>query len=307
MRLMSGPAFAFAVGMKTLLTLTLPFVSLVFSPQTPAAVNMKDAAYYKTWIDLETGPDPALFRLRRTYHSRSLHRGLFGFGWCSDFEKSLDLKRSDQILLRDCRLKAPIRFKKKNETLYESPEKELLEIKNGLFIRTTPSQVQQKYNRLGQLISLSGSPAEHMDLTYAPDGFLKHILINQRTRLEVRPDPLRRHIQSITSSEGQRILYRYDGLNLVQVQNAWDHRYSYAYDDLHNLTEISYPDRTREVLTYDPEKDWIVQVRGRDRCLLTLRYTLRATGQSYTSTAEKRCEGKPGLSTHYEFPHGGQP
>jgi len=292
--------------MKNILLATTLLSSFI-TQNVSADVNMKDASYFKTWVDLEIIKDQRVFQLRRTYNSRSLHQGLFGFGWCSDLEKSLDLNRSDQISLNDCRLTAPIRYKKKKNNYYEadSPDlqKDTLELKDNFYIRTTAKKTQQKYSKTGKLVSLIDTTKDRIDITYdANNGFIKTILVNQRTELKITPDLHQKHIQSVTSQNNPGAFYRFDGKDLVEVKNSWKNKFTYSYDSVHNLTLVTYPDKTQELLTYDKEKDWILQIRDRSRCLEIFKYNKQST-MSYTSTAEKRCEGKVITKTSYEFRH----
>ena len=50
-----------------------------------ALVDMKNANYTNTWTDMEIPGSGYDFKIIRTYNSRSLFNGIFGFGWCSDF------------------------------------------------------------------------------------------------------------------------------------------------------------------------------------------------------------------------------
>jgi hypothetical protein len=293
--------------MKNILLATTLLSTSLLTQNVSADVNMKDASYYKTWVDLEITKDQRVFQLRRTYNSRSLHQGLFGFGWCSDIEKNLDLNRSDQISLNDCRLTAPIRYKKKKNNYYETdsldPQKETLEFKDNIYIRTTAKKTQQKYSKNGKLLSLFDTTKDRIDITYEPNsGFIKTILVNQRTELKITPDLFRKHIQSVTSKNLPGAYYRYENKDLVEVKNSWQNKFYYTYDTVHNLTEVRYPDKTQELLTYDKEKDWILQIRDRSHCLEIFKYT-KQTSSNYTSTAEKRCAGKVTTKTSYEFRH----
>ncbi len=285
--------------MKKFLFLT--FLSAYTSLSANADVNMKDASYYKTWIDFEIRKDAHIFQLRRTYNSRSLHPGLFGFGWCSDFEKRLDLNRSDQISLNDCRLTAPIRFKKKKENLYESLEKESIEFKDNTYLRTTPQKSIQKYNKLGKLISLISSTGDRLDLIYDYSGLLVKITVNKNSEMKIKFDSTRQHILAIELGKNRQANYHYKEQNLVRVANSWKNSFSYNYDDLHNLTRIYYPDKTQEVFTYNKEKDWIVRIDSRNKCNESFKFTRLGKGFDYTSVAEKRCAGKLINKTAYEF------
>lgn len=53
-----------------------------------AGVNVKNGNYYVTYVDLESS-DSSLLNISRTYNSKSVYRGWFGFGWGSFFETRL--------------------------------------------------------------------------------------------------------------------------------------------------------------------------------------------------------------------------
>jgi YD repeat-containing protein len=80
--------------------LTLLFLAL---PQFAfGVVDMRLANYSDTWTDLElpgTGYD---LKVVRTYNSRSLFNGMFGFGWCSDFETAFKIQSDGAIHLKEC-------------------------------------------------------------------------------------------------------------------------------------------------------------------------------------------------------------
>lgn len=67
-----------------------------------ALVDMKNANYSNTWIDLESPGAGYDLRVIRTYNSRSLYSGIFGFGWCSDFETSITVTAEGNLKLTEC-------------------------------------------------------------------------------------------------------------------------------------------------------------------------------------------------------------
>ncbi|MCB0394423.1 MAG: cell wall-associated protein wapA [Bdellovibrionales bacterium] len=80
----------------------LILAALFFSQNSLAIVDMRLANYSDTWTDLElpgTGYD---LKVTRTYNSRSLYNGMFGFGWCSDFETSFAVQADGSIHLKEC-------------------------------------------------------------------------------------------------------------------------------------------------------------------------------------------------------------
>jgi uncharacterized protein DUF6531 len=293
---------ALVSGMKTVLLLTLPLLTTTL--QANADVNMKDASYYKTWVDLEIQRGPKVFQLRRTYSSRSLHQGLFGFGWCSDFEKSLDLRRkNEEIVLNDCRVSAPIKFKKISPTLYESASKETLEYRDKQYLRTTSKKALQRFNNNGKLVSLVDASGDRLDLSYDLTGFLQKLRYNNSSEILVKADTSKKRIYQITLAHTPGVLYSYQGQNLIRVRNAWKNEFKYHYDELHNLTRIQYPDQTVELIVYNTKKDWVVKVTNRDLCEELFKFALIGKSDNYTAVAEKRCHNKVATKTIYEFRH----
>lgn len=54
-------------------------------------VDTRSAGYSKTFTDFKAKSGSSLLKLNRTYNSRSIYNGLFGFGWCSNFETRLTI------------------------------------------------------------------------------------------------------------------------------------------------------------------------------------------------------------------------
>lgn len=85
--------------MRNFVTLTILFI---FSQSSLALVDMKNANFSDTWTDLivpGTGYD---LRIQKTYNSRSLFNGIFGFGWCSDFETKLEVTAENNLKVTEC-------------------------------------------------------------------------------------------------------------------------------------------------------------------------------------------------------------
>ena len=76
---------------------------LTFSPWSCfAVVNMKNANFSDKWVDLSIPSSGYDLEIERTYNSRTLHNGLFGFGWCSDFETKLKVTPDGNINIIEC-------------------------------------------------------------------------------------------------------------------------------------------------------------------------------------------------------------
>ena len=84
--------------MKTILFLSFLFIpSVIF-----ALVDTRSAGYSKTFVDFKAEGPGVVLEVKRTYSSRSLYNGLFGFGWCSNLETRLSTLPDDSIKVVEC-------------------------------------------------------------------------------------------------------------------------------------------------------------------------------------------------------------
>ena len=78
------------------------FVCVVFLVPVMGLVDTKSGNYKKTFTDFEIGGGAFSLSLNRTYNSRSLYKGLFGVGWCSNLETRVDVLPDNTIKLTEC-------------------------------------------------------------------------------------------------------------------------------------------------------------------------------------------------------------
>ena len=67
-----------------------------------ALVDTKNANYTKTFVDLSFPGAGIPLLVERTYNSRSLYRGLFGYGWCSNLETRVDVMPDNTLNVVEC-------------------------------------------------------------------------------------------------------------------------------------------------------------------------------------------------------------
>ncbi len=67
-----------------------------------ALVDMRNANYSDSWLDLNISGLGYNFRVNRTYNSRSIFVGMFGFGWCSEFETVIERLPEGRLKLTEC-------------------------------------------------------------------------------------------------------------------------------------------------------------------------------------------------------------
>ncbi|OFZ19466.1 MAG: hypothetical protein A2Z20_05435 [Bdellovibrionales bacterium RBG_16_40_8] len=67
-----------------------------------ALVDMRNANYSDTWVDLQIKSSGYDMQIRRSYNSRTLYNGMLGFGWCSEFETSLKITPENTLRVTEC-------------------------------------------------------------------------------------------------------------------------------------------------------------------------------------------------------------
>jgi YD repeat-containing protein len=67
-----------------------------------AIVDMKNSNYADSWIDMRLEGSGYPLRVQRFYNSRSIFSGMFGFGWCSDFETTVERTPEGRLKLVEC-------------------------------------------------------------------------------------------------------------------------------------------------------------------------------------------------------------
>ena len=82
------------------------FIFSVFSLGFPflsaGIIDTRSAGYSKTWVDWKKEGDGFPLKVERSYSSRSLFNGIFGFGWCSNFETRMDTLPDNSLKGIEC-------------------------------------------------------------------------------------------------------------------------------------------------------------------------------------------------------------
>ena len=78
------------------------FLLLIAIPGAYAFVDTKNASYTKTFIDIFLPSSHLPLSVTRTYGSRSLYRGVFGYGWCSNLETRVEVLPDNSINVVEC-------------------------------------------------------------------------------------------------------------------------------------------------------------------------------------------------------------
>src|SRR5688572_4836739 len=80
----------------------LAFIALFLPLSAHALIDMRNANYSESWVDLQIKGSAYDLKVQRTYNSRTLFNGIFGFGWCSDFETKLKVTAENTLRVTEC-------------------------------------------------------------------------------------------------------------------------------------------------------------------------------------------------------------
>ncbi|MCB0350069.1 MAG: hypothetical protein KDD38_02725 [Bdellovibrionales bacterium] len=256
-------------------------LSLSLPQQTHADVNMKEASYFRTWIDHVIKRDRRDLKVRRTYKSRSLFQGVFGFGWCSDLDTNIDIKESESIELNDCHNKNALRFIKNKLTgnfTNTDNARDLIIFDGKTYSRRIHGALDQRFSPSGKLI-INKNFIQKVE--YTTDGLVREILYADQSAFQ----------------------YRYLNKNLIEVIRAGRPHQQYEYDNLHNLTTIQYSNGEIERIQYDSDYDRVAFIKTRSGCTETYDFKLPdpSNRNHFVSSVIKKCPKLPDFKTQYEF------
>ncbi len=335
-----------------------------------ALVDMNNASYSNAWIDLEVPGSGYDMKVVRAYKSRTLFNGMFGFGWCSDFETKLDPTSEGNIKISECgdgletvysareiskkdidntisqiivKMKADAKvkslsvdyLKKLSEQLSEDDDQRsqlakqygvTVPIKEGtkfmangkevesvvltkeFYTRTLPDGSSQRFDLQGRLTHMYDKNNNFLKFEYEKDQ-LKEIADNNSRKLTFKYFPNKK-VKLITGPSGLMTEYKYSVQeDLVWNRNAWAKKetevYTFEYNEFHNLTKSTWPDKSSISIKYDNMKDWVLSFSDRDKCTENYKYETAANNPKfhYWSTVTKTCGKEVVANNRYEFWH----
>ncbi|MGZ3722749.1 MAG: DUF6531 domain-containing protein, partial [Bdellovibrionales bacterium] len=346
-------------------------LSLIFLiPATSMAiVDMKSANYSESWTDIIVPGVGYDLRINRTYNSRSLFNGLFGFGWCSDYETKVEVTPESYLRLTECGGGMEIIFTSKNfapvkvdntvkaildevkkrrpdfkadylanlekelktndfmreefgrrmnlkgkvedgvQYLANGRESENITLKSGQFKRTLPDGTYQLFDATtGHLTHMYDKNQNYLKIAWEKDALIS-VSDNSGRKLSFKYNPASKKIAEIVGPNGLSAHYKVSGEDLTEVSDSKNQKFRFAYDDVHNLKRIDYPDNTYKALTYNKDKDWVTSFRNRKGCMESYDYQVSKDDPKnhFWSNVSKKCGDKVTNQSKYEFFHRPRP
>jgi hypothetical protein len=269
----------------------------LLTPQIRAEINMKDASYRSSIKDSK--------EILRTYNSRSLYSGYFGFGWCSNLEKSLTIINNKEVALKDCDKDSPFVLMDENNFLktrafINSLTKEKILFKSGIYTQYAASGEIRIFNRRGQLIEIIKETGEKTTLEYLGDLLIRlknntgqtfHFFFNDTNQ-----------ITKIESTANISSIYVYEKENLIQSLNFQKQSTLYEYDSLNNMIRITYPNKSEESIAYNNDQDRVLKIQLPNNCTEYYDFYTRNNDPLYqVSTLTRKCDNRTVHQYMYEF------
>lgn len=329
-----------------------------------AIVDMKNANYAHSYVDIEVPGTGYDLKVERTYNSRSLFSGIFGFGWCSSWETNLEVTAEGYIRITECGAGLQLTYKPdnfdksavnktiakimkvvrkrnkgkpkkyfsnlekniRNDTLLRQDFEEKLNLRGsvkagtkyivdgrdnehiafskGVYTRTLPDGSKERFRKDGKLVAVYDKNNNYLKMEYAK-GRLSSVTDDQGRKLGFKYSGTSNKVLSVVGPNGMKAVYKHKGEDLIAATNSWGNKFIYSYDELHNLTKISYPDKTTREITYNKDKDWVVAFKNRKGCKENYEYKSdpKDSVNHYWSNVVKRCDGKVVNKSTYEFWH----
>ena len=257
-----------------------------------ADVNVKDASFSTTFIDLDLGH----LKITRTYNSRSTYSGVFGYGWCSNLDQQLQ-KSGEDLVIATCDRKQVFHRDHTSPALRWITGRlsdGTLEA-DGDDIIHRDSQGRE-FERFAGAPSGGGGDSSRIRL-------FRDAATGEGMRVRLETDPVSHKILKIWSPGSEGASYEYNGDDLIKVKNAWKNTYDFTYDKLHNLTQVAYPDHTFEVMSYDTDSDRITSFQGRNSCIERYDYHVSSSRshKRQETIATKTCRGQDVSRVAFEF------
>lgn len=252
---------------------------------------MLTASFKTEFIDLQIDG----LTLSRSYDSRSTYSGLFGFGWCSTLDTEL-IQTNRGFNIRECGTRKPATADLKPKLENNSY---VVKQNDGVLLRFALDN--------GRLTGLQSPGHTEVQILRARRNLPRRDATGEgdkRNQVLLELDDSGRVIR-IEAATRADFLYGPEG-NLLSTKNAWSNTYNYKYDRLHNLTEVAYPDNTKETLTYDTDFDRVTSFQGRNSCKEIYRHfveenTPKKKQLSQLSIATLTCPHLAPRETRFEF------
>lgn len=215
-----------------------------------------------------------------------------------------DIRRSD--LAAQYKIAVPI--KEGTKFMANGREVENVVFNKTFYTRNLPDGSYQRFDMQGHLVYSYDKNSNFLKYEYEKD-LLTSVEDNNSRKLFFKYFPNKK-VKLITGPNGITSEYKYNSQeDLIWNKNAWAKTdkdvYIYEYNEFHNMTKATWPDKTFVALKYDNIKDWVMSFTDRDKCVEAYKYEFseKEPKLHYWSSVTKTCGKEVMAKNRYEFWH----
>ncbi|WP_408098531.1 DUF6531 domain-containing protein [Peredibacter sp. HCB2-198] len=160
---------------------------------------------------------------------------------------------------------------------------------------------QDFFNNEGQLVKMADKSGYFISFAYK-NGNLDSIKDSQAKQIFFSwyPDGM---VKEIWSAGDKKTLYKYQDSDLVYSKDIGENVYEFGYDKSHNLTSISYADKTKLAIGYDQKTFFVTSVVDRNGESTKYQYgsdPKKPDDHYWTVVTKPGFDGKP-VANRYEY------
>ncbi len=157
------------------------------------------------------------------------------------------------------------------------------------------------FNPQGQLLKISDKSGYFVGFNYK-DGHLDSIKDSQAKQIFFSwyPDG---QVKEMWSAGDKKAAYKYQDSDMVWSKDVGDNSYDYSFDKSHNLTSITYADKSKLKISYDPKTFFVSEVVDRNGEVTKYQYAANPKNPDdhyWTIVTKPGFDGKP-ISNRYEY------
>lgn len=173
-------------------------------------------------------------------------------------------------------------------------------VKDG-YRRDNSDGRQDFFDNAGKMVKITDKSGYFVGFTYK-DGQLESLKDSQAKQIYFSwyPDGL---VKEIWSAGDKKATFKYQDSDLVSSTDVGDNAYEYKFDKSHNLTQISYSDKTKLAISYDPQTFFVSQIADRNGEVTKYEYgsnPKNAENHYWTIVTKPGFDGKP-VANRYEY------
>lgn len=226
------------------------------------------------------------FGISRIYSSRSLHIGLFGFGWCSEIDKKIEFPSTHEVMLNQCGIAKRFKQLPHKPRTYVAQNGDRLILLGSIWMNYVGQTPQSSFSLTGQPTWIRINRRLNVKLLYSNQS-LHEIRVNHIQRLKLTLTPDNRFIAQLRG-QGKPLSYKYQDSNLIEDTNK------YNYDLVHNLVRIG-SNGNDTIIRYNKLFDRAESINSPD-CLTEVEY------RNLSSIKKVKCQSQKDSSLyHYSY------